>query len=371
MTRQGLGVGCVALLAIATGAAARWPELLTFGLVLALAVAGSLVWVAVAQRVSATSTPATIEVPRLARAAARFSVAPHRMGIVLEDEADRHPRRQLRLHRHDGTTDVEIEFDTARRVVRRHGPLVAVRVDPFGISHRVLDRAGEVHLVVTPRLGTVDDDLRVWNPGDDWEAPRSVRKTHLSEQLREYVVGDEPRRIHWRSSARAGKLMVRERIGTESRDTLVFLDTDPQAWRSGNTFDVDDSAENFELGVELATAVVHQLVGARVQAAFLHGQAEHSIFVDRVSLPAFDRRMAEVILQPTLGAAHAHLPSALRAHRFRRVIVVTFRPGVLLRDVLVSRGRSAAVRLITPMPPALVEHGLLPVESVRWTPLAP
>src|SRR5689334_18190219 len=44
------------------------------------------------------------------------------------------------------------------------------------------------------------------------------------DSLREYVVGDELRRVHWRSSAKAGTLMVREQLDTSEPSLVVLLD---------------------------------------------------------------------------------------------------------------------------------------------------
>lgn len=369
MTRQGAGSLAVGVAGVLIGAGAHWPELVTFGAVLVSVVVTASAWGALARSASVTATPTAVEVPRFSRGVTTATVVSRRrLGVVIEEECGPLPRPHHRPRWERRTGTAAVEFDTSRRTVSTRGPITAVWSDPFGFVHRVLARGPNIDLVVTPRLGHVDDDLRMWNPGDDWEAPRSHRKTHLSELLREYVIGDEPRRIHWRSSARTGTLIVRERIGTESRDTLVYLDTDPLAWQTGRAFDLDDSLDNFELGVELATSVVHQLVLARVNLAFLHGQVQHAFFVDRVSRSAFDRKMAELVLQPTLGSAHEHLPSTLRSHRFRRIIVITYRPGTDLRSVLASRGRGANIRIISPLPPAPSEQLAMSVESVRWTP---
>jgi len=351
------------------GVSARWPELVIVGTMLLVAAVLAVLWSATNGRATVAVHPHDVEVPRFSPARATLRVqSRRRVGVRVEDRAEPQPRahRPVRWRGRDGTA--EVEFDTSRRTVTTRGPLTAIWTDPLGITERTLAPGSTVHLVVTPRLGEVDADLRVWNPGDDWESPRSQRKSHLSEQLREYALGDEPRRIHWRSTARTGTLMVRERIGTETRDTLVFLDTDPQAWQSGGRFDVDDGAESFELGVELATSVVHQLASAGMQVAFLHGQIEHAFFVDRVSRSDFDRKMAEVTLQPVLGTAHQQLARALRSHRFKRIIIITYRPSTLLQATLEQAGRSTTVRLVTPLPPSALQHGSLPVESVRWTP---
>lgn len=107
------------------------------------------------------------------------------------------------------------------------GPM-SVRVnDPFGMVE--LGRAFRtvMPLIVTPRTvplpfialggaftGSGSNRLRAFSTG----SPEDVT-------VREYRSGDELRRVHWRSSARAGQLMVRrEEQPWQSRATL-FVDT--------------------------------------------------------------------------------------------------------------------------------------------------
>ena len=371
MTRSGIGLTAVGVVAAAVGVIARWPEMLILAALFLGAVVLTGLWRGAARSVDVHVQPGSIEVHRLEPAVVRVDAGTgRRRGVRIEVQSDPEPRAHHRVNRSDGSLTASIAFPTVRRQVVRHGPIQAVWGDPLGIWRRALGTGDSVEVVVTPRRGSVDDDLRTWNPGDEWESPRSLRRSHLTELLTEYVAGDEPRRIHWRTSARMGRLMVRQRIGTESRDTLVYLDCDPQAWRSAARFDDNDTGEQFELGVELAAAVVRQLSALGAQVAFLTEAAENPYFVDRVSAERFGRRLAEVSLQPTAAITHAALGRALRAHRFRRVILVTFQPSTSLEAVLAARARGSVVRLVTPMPPAAVTNERFPVESVQWIPAA-
>ncbi len=65
----------------------------------------------------------------------------------------------------------------------------------------------------------------------------ALRKTQISDgsttkagddifaTVREYAVGDEIRKIHWKSSAKLGKLIVRESVTSAGNEILIFLDT--------------------------------------------------------------------------------------------------------------------------------------------------
>ncbi len=45
--------------------------------------------------------------------------------------------------------------------------------------------------------------------------------------MREYVAGDDPRMIHWPTTARTGTLMVREHVEVRRPEFTVVLDTAP------------------------------------------------------------------------------------------------------------------------------------------------
>lgn len=64
--------------------------------------------------------------------------------------------------------------------------------------------------------------------------------------LREYVLGDDLRRVHWRSTARSGRLMVRRMIDVSLPTTTVVLDTSRDSYRD---------PEAFETAVDVAASV--------------------------------------------------------------------------------------------------------------------
>ena len=139
---------------------------------------------------------------------------------------------------------------TSRRGVVQVGPLTLTREDPLGLVRAVV-RTGEVaSLRVHPRTHPMvlhsTGRLRQY---DGRTADETLRGSQTFHALREYVVGDEPRFIHWKSSARTGQLMVREHLDPHRPQLTVLLDTRSRVWGS-------DGDELFEEAVDIAASLV-------------------------------------------------------------------------------------------------------------------
>jgi uncharacterized protein (DUF58 family) len=145
-----------------------------------------------------------------------------------------------------------------RSDVRGHfdiGPM-SVRVsDPFGLVELGRSFQATVPLTVTPR--TVP--LPAIPLGGGWTGsgdnrPRAFAAGSAEDvTVREYRRGDDLRRVHWRSSARLGELMVRrEEQPWQSRATL-FLDNRQRAHRGQGI------ASSLEAAVSAAASVAVHL----------------------------------------------------------------------------------------------------------------
>lgn len=123
--------------------------------------------------------------------------------------------------------EVHYPLRCERRGRYRLGP-VAVRLrDPFGLAELGKSFADVDELVVTPAV----HPLPLVRLGGEWaglgeSTRRSVATAGEDDaSVREYRLGDDLRRVHWRSTARRGELMVRrEEQPWESRAVLL-LDT--------------------------------------------------------------------------------------------------------------------------------------------------
>ena len=140
----------------------------------------------------------------------------------------------------------------------RIGPLSVRLTDPFGLCELARSFASSDELVVHP----VVSPLPAVRLGGDWTgggeaASRSVAVSGTDDAAtREYRYGDDLRKVHWKSTARTGELMVRrEEQPFTSRATLL-LDGREDAHRGsgpGSSFEWAVSAVA-SIGVALARA---------------------------------------------------------------------------------------------------------------------
>ena len=131
------------------------------------------------------------------------------------------------------------------------GPLSVRLTDPFGLCELTRSFATTAELVVTP----VVTPLPPVRLGGDWAgggeaASRSVSSSGTDDaSTREYRHGDDLRKVHWRSTARVGELMVRrEEQPFQSRATLL-LDGRSAAHRG------DGPASSFEWSVSAVASI--------------------------------------------------------------------------------------------------------------------
>lgn len=119
------------------------------------------------------------------------------------------------------------ELPTDRRGRFEVGPLTLRRADPLGLSRSSLTTGDTTTLWVHPRVHPVRA-LAGGRPRHHHEGKSSDDPLHGSLDLRdvrEYVVGDEVRHLHWKATARTGQLMVREYTDPEQPRFTVLLDT--------------------------------------------------------------------------------------------------------------------------------------------------
>ncbi len=155
---------------------------------------------------------------------------------------------------------------TTRRGIVAVGPASTIRGDSLGLVRRVQTWSDATELYIHPRTVAMNASTVGFIRDIEGATTQDLSSADVSfHALREYVPGDDRRAIHWRSTARIGKLMVRQFEETRRSHLLIVLDLDTDAWAS------DDE---FEIGVSAAASMARAaLVDAKEVS--VHTQAGH------------------------------------------------------------------------------------------------
>jgi uncharacterized protein (DUF58 family) len=187
---------------------------------------------------------------------------------------------------------------------------------PFGLIRKSRDIESPMRLLVYPALVAVPDHLI---PGQRAEEGRRQMKSPSRRGdfygLREFRAGDDPRDIHWRASARRGRLFLRESEDESSRTLTIVLDdadakpeAKPKLKTDGpDTTDGDapDAAAAFEAAVSLAASLTLQLL----RRGYHVGLAAGGVHLPPAGGPGAAGHMLETLALVQPGSARA-LPAA-------------------------------------------------------------
>jgi uncharacterized protein (DUF58 family) len=145
--------------------------------------------------------------------------------ITIEILSPTSPTRFLYLPRLDAGTQRLVTWEDT---LPRRGPhrLAGVRVTtrfPFGLFLKAGRPMLASEVVVYPAIRPISQGmLRQLGTAGDRRARRRGRGSDLYN-LRDYRMGDDPRLIHWRSSAKTQRLLVRELEAETTEDTRLVL----------------------------------------------------------------------------------------------------------------------------------------------------
>jgi uncharacterized protein (DUF58 family) len=142
------------------------------------------------------------------------------------------------------------------------GPLHLRLTDPFHLVDIRRSFSSAADIVVTPVIEPVDrpEPLRSADIGDDGGSTAIGTRGADDASTREYRVGDDLRKIHWRSSAKVGSLMVRQEERPWQGALTVLLDRRAGAHVESGRRPDDDSrdarrASSLEWAISAAATV--------------------------------------------------------------------------------------------------------------------
>jgi uncharacterized protein (DUF58 family) len=190
------------------------------------------------------------------------------------------------------SVDVDYTVRSQLRGRYRIGPLTVRLTDPFGLCELTRSFNASDMLVVTPQIVALPD-IRL---GGDWAGAGESRARSVATSgeddaaTREYRQGDDLRRIHWRSTARAGELMVRREEQPWQSRAVLLLDC------RGSVHHGDGPSSSLEWAISAAASIGLHLSkagftmrvisdgGDEVTAAAVGADAFESVLLDNLAV---------------------------------------------------------------------------------------
>lgn len=156
-----------------------------------------------------------------------------------------------------GTARLEYVLHPPRRGVVGIGPLVVERADPFGLTRNDSVMGESRELVVAPRVADLSGSGFSLAGGDGSvrASRRNAAGNNDDVMTREYRRGDALRRVHWRATARAGDLMVRQEEESSYPTARLVVDTRQSGYPS-------PTGDDFEWVLSMVASLGVHLVGS-------------------------------------------------------------------------------------------------------------
>ncbi|MEQ8440160.1 MAG: DUF58 domain-containing protein [Ilumatobacter fluminis] len=266
LTWSGLGAAIAAVVFAIVGWWWQYEELFVIAVGLAIAVVAA-VWSA---RVAhAARIVRRVSTPRVARG------EPLRVRYRVNNQGRRRTNRATLVDSCDGElgvtevppvapkdrTDITATIPTRRRGVHRIGPWYLERHDPFGLAVGRRSSGDTGTVIVHPKVHQLAGPYGAMHIVEHEAVIRRVASDPLSGfvSLREYVQGDDPRLIHWPTTARMGTLMLREHVELRRPEFTVVLDT------AASVAPADDFEEMVDVVASIAVHAIRSGVDVTVR----------------------------------------------------------------------------------------------------------
>jgi uncharacterized protein (DUF58 family) len=318
LTRRGWAAVALAVVFVVAGRLLGAPELYVLGATVGALVVGVLAYL--------TLTRLDIDVARELHPARVHAGSPSRVDLRVRNEGRRRSPVLTIRDAVSGTRGANLlvppleaggvaraayRLPTERRGLLTVGPLEVALADPFGLARLTMQASGVQELVVFPHVDEIAPVPQTSgnDPMAGAEHPNALgRNGEDFYALRQYVVGDDLRRVHWASTARHDELMVRQdELPWQGRAT-VLLDA-----RASST-----NADSLELVISAVASIVaagsrrQDLVRVAVTDGFDSGFAAGNAHVERIlehlarmtaSNDAGFRRMLDSLARTSTGGA--------------------------------------------------------------------
>jgi len=219
------------------------------------------------------------------------------------------------------------------------GPLRLSACDPLGFRRFGCDYHLVSPLIVLPRALEIPE-LHIWSTGGlgehQFEGAGAKGSGIEFHGVREYQAGDELRRVHWRSTARHGRLNVIEFEHSRAEDTLIAIDL-----KQGSEIGTGRYT-SLEYAVKIAAGIAEQALKigslARLVCAGLEGPA---------ATPGRGRDHLYVILDALAGVG-ANQEETLSSVLLERLDSITHGSDVVCLASYIDEGLPHCADLLLP-----------------------
>lgn len=200
------------------------------------------------------------------------------------------------------TVQVEYDFTPLRRGVYALGPVRYITTDSLGIHEFTASDECFSTMIVYPTPLPLPDLWPQATASSGERTRRRIRGQGMEFRgVREYVPGDDLRRISWTNTARRGKLTVVETERGETMSATIVLDLSATAHRG------EGDISSLEYGVTLAASLAHQ-ASERSGAVGLI-----AVGAQDYTVPRSERRGQQSVILEALAHCQSDCPQKLSA----------------------------------------------------------
>ena len=251
ITISGVGLLCGGIVATILAFTAHWREAGIVAVACGLSLIVALIWI-----IGRAPQIVSVELPQTRTVAGRTIIGELR---VRNDHARPSRSHVIELPVGSGAAQFVVPnlagrsswsevfaVPTRRRGIVTVGPPSSVRSDPVGLFRRVRAWTKPIRVYVHPRTVRVPFDATGFQADIEGVVTAKLSSSDVSfHALRDYQPGDDRRNVHWPTTARTGRLIVRQFEETRRSHHVIFIDTLRDHWEE----------EPFETALSIAASL--------------------------------------------------------------------------------------------------------------------
>lgn len=322
MTGRAIGLAALAGAGVLAGVALGWAEVVACSIAFA-ALLGAVALLRLPRTATWTDVTSPVRVTRGDDAAVVIEVDVPHGPVTWVSAAGAAATSRTWVPHGPGPALLHWPVDTSRRGRFDVGPTRLEAGDPFGLRHRLLAEREPSSVLVVPRVHRIDPQVMRGAIDDGMSSERDGSDQFHS--LREYVVGDPIKMVHWPTSARVGTLMVRRMVEATVPRLLLVLDVNRRAYDTAGAIFEDFDADAFEESVDTAASWAWWACGPQ-QRVLVTTTASTATTVEVTASTRDSALDMLALVEPTVAADCG--PARVGAHARRgvgRIILVTGR----------------------------------------------